>query len=501
MLHIRDISLQKRMMLTNFLMVCIPVVLLVMLGTMIFIGLHVTGTTRQSELALLWPEKGSSMSVSYAIGSLRAKAEKKTPPKLADIFEECLMLEQQGIQVVAVTGGRLLYLTDGADEQAIKQTVQLQCGVMPSAMSWSGNDFACIYTSPYHDTTIWAAGHTSFSGPYDEEDSPLRDFLEFLVFLVLAAAIVLIIWLGLYLARLLSRQVLEPLGNLRKAAAEIKQGNFDYPVNVQAQDELGQTCRDFDDMRRELRAARQRQQKYEQNRKELIAGISHDLATPLTLLKGYASGIREGIARTPEKQRQYIDRIYATACTMEQLVDSLFLFSKLDLGRMPFTRETVPVYRYFEDVVSEMQGPLAEQGLSLSLTGLPTAAADSIGRMKFRRVVANLLTNCLKYKTAPESTVELHIADNGQTVTISCIDHGGGVPKESLSKLFDSFYRTDAARTALKKGSGLGLAIARQVVEGLNGTIWAEETPGGGLTICIALPVQKEDSHETHTHH
>ena len=493
MLKIRDISLRKRILFTNFLMVCIPVVLLTLLGAAIFAGLRFTGTARQSELALLWPEKGSSMSVSYAVSSLRAKAEKKRPPKLADILEECLILEKHGIQTAVWVQDRLLYLSDGANEKAVQAAVRKKCGASPSAMAWDENTFAFTYTSGHNGTVILAAGTTPFTVPYDAAaDHTLKDTLEFILFFILAISILLIIWLGVYLSRLLSRQILGPLADLRKASAEIRSGNLDYPLTVPAQDELGQTCRDFDDMRRELRNARKKQEKYEQNRKELIAGISHDLATPLTLLKGYASGIREGIARTPEKQRHYIDRIYTTACSMEKLVESLFLFSKLDLGRVPFTPDLVPIYRYFEDFVQEIAPALREQGLALALLGQDRGTVVRIDRDQFRRVIENLLINSLKYKNSSRTAVEIILREHGDTITISCVDHGAGTPSKSLSKLFDSFYRADTARTDTAKGSGLGLAIAKQIIETLGGTIEAAATPGGGLTIHMTLPVIKE---------
>ncbi len=312
----------------------------------------------------------------------------------------------------------------------------------------------------------------------------------------------LIIWLGISLSRFLSKQILEPLAALRSASDEIRKGNLDAPLVVPTLDELGQTCRDFDAMRRDLKTAREEQKRYEQNRKELIAGISHDLATPLTVVKGYASGLREGIANTPEKQHRYIDGIYHTACSMEHLVESLFLFSKLDLGRIPFTLENVLCYRYFEDFVQEEAPLMAEQGLTLRLAGNPTTAQIAIDRMQFRRVLENLLNNSLKYKIAASVDFTVTVTETAHSVTIHCADTGQGVPDESLPKLFDSFYRTDAARTNVTKGSGLGLAIAKQIIISMNGTIAASHTPGGGLTISITLPKVKEDIwHETRTHH
>ncbi len=494
MIRLRDISLRKRIMFTNFLMVCIPVVWLTIIGMVIFAGLQFTGTVRQSELALLWPEKGASMSISYAVSSLRAKAESNETLELEDVFEECLILEKNGVQSVVFSNGRLIYISDGADEDEIRGKVQQQCGYARSAMSWNEENFALIYSAPYDENIIFAAGQVPFTAAgYD--DDIMEHILEAVLFIVLLLSIIVIIWLGLYLTRLLSRQIIEPLAELRYALAEIKKGNLEYSLAVSAQDEIGQTCRDFDLMRQELHNAKEERQKYEQNRKELIAGISHDLATPITLVKGYASGIRDGIAKTPEKQSQYIERIYNTSCTMEHLVESLFLFSKLDLGRIPFDMEAVSIYRYFEDVVNEMTPLFAEQGLILTLNAEQTDTAVMIDRAQFRRVIENLLTNCVKYKTSSTADVEFSIQGEEDAVVVSCIDHGAGVPKESLEKLFDSFYRTDSARTDVTKGSGLGLAIAKQIICAFHGEIWAVPTSGGGLTISMRLPIIKKEKH------
>jgi signal transduction histidine kinase len=307
--------------------------------------------------------------------------------------------------------------------------------------------------------------------------------------------------MGLYVSRLLSRQILEPLGSLRNASAEIRRGNLDTPVPIPSQDELGDTCRDFNMMRLELKHSRDEREAYEQSRKELIAGISHDIATPLTLVKGYSSGLLEGIATTPEKQHRYFGHIYHAACTMEQLVDSLFLFSKLELGRIPFTMEPVPIYRYFEDFTAERKDALQQQGLSLTLDSKNTEVVVSLDRMQFRRVVENIIGNSLKYKEGATARMDIHIQPLADSVTISFADHGKGVSTDQLHKIFDSFYRTDAARTDTTKGSGLGLAISKQIILGLGGQIRASQTLGGGLTISITLPMAKEDSHETDSNH
>ena len=120
-------------------------------------------------------------------------------------------------------------------------------------------------------------------------------------------------------------------------------------------------CADFDEMRLRLRDSVKSQQRYEDNRKELLAGISHDLSTPLTAIKGYVSGLIDGIADTPEKQAHYLKTIYSTACDMDNLVSELFTFSKLDLDRIPFYFEQVDLVGFFEDCCDELQPKFATQ--------------------------------------------------------------------------------------------------------------------------------------------
>ena len=504
-MRLRDISLRKRILFANFLMVFIPVVLLSLLGLLLFAGLHVTGTAREGELALLWAKKGPAIPVTYAVNALRKTVDTKNTIKVKDISRFCRTLEDREIYVTIYQNDQPLYTSPGMSSEAIKQTALVESDYAPAMMRWTEgeeNSFIFSYTSPDHPAAIYAVGQSPLISSLDEKNTLLRNVLEILVFAILIIAILLIIWLGISLSRFLSKQILEPLAALRSASDEIRKGNLDAPLAVPTLDELGQTCRDFDAMRRDLKTAREEQKRYEQNRKELIAGISHDLATPLTVVKGYASGLREGIANTPEKQHRYIDGIYHTACSMEHLVESLFLFSKLDLGRIPFTLENVLCYRYFEDFVQEEAPLMAEQGLTLRLAGNPTTAQIAIDRMQFRRVLENLLNNSLKYKTAAAVDFTVTVTETAHSVTIHCADTGQGVPDESLPKLFDSFYRTDAARTNVTKGSGLGLAIAKQIIISMNGTIAASHTPGGGLTISITLPKVKEDIwHETRTHH
>ncbi|MGN0948930.1 MAG: ATP-binding protein [Megasphaera sp.] len=499
MLHLSDISLRRRLLMANFTMVFVPIFILSVLGFLLISGLRFSSP--HNDLAGLWPEKGPALSIQYTVSSLRVKAERPGPLKVKDMREDCRVLEDLGIATAIIRNDQVAYITPGIDFPALADAVLRKANGQPTVMTWDGDGFFFRYTSPRSGTTVIAAGHIPFIAKTGIREGIAKSVLQTILTFIVITASVIIIACGLILSRLLSRQILTPLAALRQAASEIEKGNLDYALQVPSRDELGRTCTAFDRMRRQLKASREAQEKYEQNRKELIAGISHDLSTPLTLLKGYASGILVGIAKTAEKRHHYVELIYQNACTLEKLVDRLFLFSKLDLGQVSFAMETVSLRDYFTDFVAENKQRLAERGLILHYAAPSGPARAAIDRMQFQRIVDNLLENSLKYKEKGTVAMDIVLRETPESVVLTFADDGPGVPTADLPRLFDSFYRTDAARTDVKKGSGLGLAIVRQIIAALHGSIRAAETPGGGLSIIITLPRIEGKNHETNLNH
>lgn len=510
-MRLRDFSLRKRLFIANFMMVFIPFCLLVIIGSSFFLGMQLMGGSDQDKVNSMWPEKGPAPSIQFAISSLKVKIEHNNDgpfqgpghgpgmgrhrhgmmePHQRSLEDDLKVLEQQNIQSVVTQDNNITYVSPGANASALMQTVNQQSHGAP-LMLWNDDDFLFYYQSSDKRTTIYSYGKAPLLQRGEPPIPNPRHDWNTIITTVVIIAIIFIILLGLYLSRLLSRQILEPLSALREAAAEIRQGNLDKPVIIQAQDEFGDACRDFEKMRLELKDAKEQQEKYEKNRKELIAGISHDLSTPLTSIKGYASGILDGIANTQEKKLHYTEMILQSTSTMEKLVESLFLFSKLDLGRIPFNLEAISLKKYFTDFYTEQYPILREKNLVISLDIQLTdndPATVNIDRLQFQRVIDNILSNSRKYSSQDVVNVHISIQREDNAFRLAFADDGNGVATADLPKLFDSFYRTDPARSNVAKGSGLGLAITKQIILGMKGNIWAETTPGGGLTIVIMLP-------------
>lgn len=314
-------------------------------------------------------------------------------------------------------------------------------------------------------------------------------FIGAFLLVMLAAALA-----GLALSRLMAVQLLKPLGKLRRVASQVSRGDLDTPVKADSRDEIGDTLRAFELTRQELRHARERREQYDRSRKEMLAGIAHDLATPLTKIQGYASGLQDGIADTPEKQQRYLQKILETTESMAKLNQTLFLFSKLDLDQVPFQWETVDLCRYLADYVEEQRDHWAQNGLQIVLESTLDRAPVRMDRGQFARVLDNLLSNSWKYKTEKTGKACFRLTSSGLgRVRLELADNGSGVAPDQLDRIFESFYRTDRARSHVAAGSGLGLAVVRKIVETMKGKIWAEANEPQGLKICMEFSLEESN--------
>ncbi|MCR5481573.1 MAG: HAMP domain-containing histidine kinase [Clostridia bacterium] len=338
------------------------------------------------------------------------------------------------------------------------------------------------------------------SGSYSEDDiivqhleTELNDLLLKCMLLVGIIAIAIIALVDLVLTKHMLRRIIVPLDLLRFGANQIKEENLDFEMRYDGQDEFSQVCSDFDRMRLRLKASIEMQSRYEENRKELLAGISHDLRTPLTTIKGYVEGLLDGIASTPEKQEHYLRTIKTKAIEMDSLVDSLFLFSKLDMGKFPFSFESVSVRKYLDDYFVQAADEMIDRNLFIvNHNDIPEDVFAEIDIEQFSRVLSNILSNSLKYSVAETCNVhvESYFDAEKELAVIVIGDDGPGVAEEYLDKLFESFFRGDPARTRPSEGSGLGLAITHRIITAHKGTIIPRNN--SGLEYCISIPAAEK---------
>ncbi|BAU28562.1 signal transduction histidine kinase [Aneurinibacillus soli] len=317
---------------------------------------------------------------------------------------------------------------------------------------------------------------------------PIGQFAHKLIIMMGFAVILIIICTNGILTYTVSRSIIKPLRSLKKAAEQIKEGNLSFAMEPYRKDEIGELAAAFEEMRLRLKASVEQQLQYENNRKELISSISHDLKTPITAIKGYVEGIMDGVADSSEKRERYMKTIYTKANDLDKLIEQLFLFSKLDVKKLPFNFENIDMNRYVADCTEEMQFDIERSGITLTYhTDIEEPLIVIADRENLKRVMTNIVENAVKYMKRENGTIDVYITANQEMVTIKVQDNGQGISGDRLPFIFDIFYRADVSRNSATGGSGLGLAIAKRIIEEHGGRIWAESIEGKGTNILFTL--------------
>jgi len=315
-----------------------------------------------------------------------------------------------------------------------------------------------------------------------------RILIEALIALLVALTVTTIV-----VATTLSRSIAKPLAEMGEATKKIREGNLDSPLPQTKKDEIGQLQKDFEAMREHLKEMSESRDRYEQDYHDMIANISHDLKTPLTALRGYAEGLLDGVADTPEKRERYYRTIRSKAGDMEKMVEELAFFAKIEQQALTFRFRELPLHEFMADCIEDSALDLETQGIALSYEErIPEGLTVVFDPEYIKRALVNIIGNAVKYmdKETGRIVVSVEPADAG--VRISVADNGCGIPEEDMPYIFDRFYRGDASRGTKKGGSGLGLSIVKSIMIAHGGSVEAESEVGKGTTVRLFLPLQND---------
>ena len=287
--------------------------------------------------------------------------------------------------------------------------------------------------------------------------------------------------------------IISPIHKLQEAAQNVEEGNLNFEIKPEKDDEMGRLMQAFEKMRIRLRDNAEEKLKSDRESKELISNISHDLKTPITAIKGYVEGIRDGVADTPEKMEKYIGTIYNKANEMDTLINELTLYAKIDTHRIPYNFAPLSVNDYFndcaEDIEMELDSKNVEFGYFNYVEGDQKIIADP---EQLKRVINNIVSNSLKYMEREHGLINLRVKDVGDFIQVELEDNGKGIAAKDLPNIFDRFYRTDASRNSSKGGSGIGLSIVKKIIEDHGGKIWATSREGVGTVMYFVIRKYQE---------
>ena len=310
--------------------------------------------------------------------------------------------------------------------------------------------------------------------------------------MILTATIILV-FTALSVGLWIYRSIAVPLVKLKKATKNIKEGNLDFVLEVEGNDEFSQLCQDFEEMRKRLKESTEEKILMDKENKELISNISHDLKTPITAVKGYVEGIMDGVADTPEKMDRYVRTIYNKTNEMDHLINELTFYSKIDTNRIPYTFSKLNVEDYFSDCAEELGLEMETRGIELVYANYVEKGVQVIADgEQIRRVIHNIVSNAIKYMEKPRGIIQLRVKDVGDFIQVEIEDNGKGIAANDLPYIFDRFYRTDVSRNSSKGGSGIGLSIVKKIMEDHGGKVWATSRLGIGTIMYFVLRKYQE---------
>jgi len=282
---------------------------------------------------------------------------------------------------------------------------------------------------------------------------------------------------ALLLGILLSRSLTRPIRELTRATHAVSEGDLSQQVPVRSRDELGELAKAFNRMSSELARS-------VNVRRQMTADIAHELRTPLSLILGHAEAVHDGVLPpSPEN----FEIIREEAGRLEHLIDDLRTLSLADAGELSISLQPTSPQRLLEEVVSLYHYQAQRKRVTLDIQIRPPLPDLPLDPGRMTQVLTNILDNALRH-TPEGGTITLAGQLTSAGVELSIRDSGAGLQPEDLDRIFDRFYRADAARHRGDGGSGLGLAIARSIVQAHGGTIRAETLPDQGLTITITIP-------------
>ena len=318
---------------------------------------------------------------------------------------------------------------------------------------------------------------------------------EFMLFFLVDGILCILVLVGVsqIFTRNLASYIIKPLDALNEGAQRIQKNDLSTDILYVGDAEVEQVCTAFNSMQGHLLEEQEKNRKYEKARTDMIAGISHDLRTPLTAIKGTIKALLDGIAATPEKQQKFLTAAYRRTGEMDALLNQLFYVSRLETGNMPLEIKKINLTEFIDRYVCGKQEVLNPKDVDIQAILQKRKFFVMADPEQLQRILDNLIQNSLKYSEASPVHMVISLKHNAEQVILAVGDNGVGVPEDKLPHIFEEFYRGDESRNK-KEGNGLGLYIVKYLTEAMGGTVRAENREG--LVITMEFPLESQERME-----
>ena len=279
--------------------------------------------------------------------------------------------------------------------------------------------------------------------------------------------------------------IYRPLRKITEAATQYASGNLDVVIPVNSQDEMGYLSASLNYMSAQLKDMEDYQKKF-------VANVSHDFRSPLTSIKGYVEAMADGTIPV-EMQDKYLNIILFETERLTDLTKDLLTLNEFDTKHLLLDKTEFDIQQLIKDTAASFEGTCTDKRITIDLLFASRTLIVSADKRKIQQVLYNLLDNAIKFSEF-DSSVTIETTERGEKAFISVKDNGIGIPRQSLNKIWERFYKTDLSRGKDKKGTGLGLSIVKEIIQAHNENINVISTEGVGTEFIFSLSkAEKED--------
>lgn len=317
-----------------------------------------------------------------------------------------------------------------------------------------------------------------------------NSFAAVIILMVLVMPFIIVILFTWLFGRRFGRKLNQPIQALIEGTRRVQRRDLDFSFSYEGASEIAQLMKAFDEMRRELSLSLQREWRLEQERRDMVAALAHDLRTPLAIVQGHVEGLLEGGMKNPERLERYLWTIDKNTKRAARLVQDMNRVAEMEVPQFRLNLHEVNVRVFVEEKASDIERLCEERNIEFrcSLTG---KEADHQRAMldadKVSELLDNVVSNSLRY-TPPGGTIVWETECAQDKVMLTVTDTGPGFPPDMMKTVFDKFVQGDAARWRNKGHAGLGLYMAKLIAEKHGGRIYASNRPEGGACVTVTLP-------------
>lgn len=410
-----------------------------------------------------------------------------------NVFEPSLFKTGNYPVVITDMNGMILYSEKKEFKTSEKLKVNEFLQIDQSLFLNNRNDVKTAFAISIKEKTV---GFAAFYIPR-EEAIGLKEWQVILhIFAPIILCIFLVAVINLTNILFLKHRIIRPVNEMIESSKAIIEGNYNVSVvksnsKKLMSNDIGKLSYNFELMRDELEEKRKKEEELKKNQKEIISCISHDLKTPISTIKAYSEGLRDGLAKDEEKVLKYAEIIVNKTEVLSKMISDLLEHFNAELNKLTINKKEQYFNDYINQVSKELQKLVEYNHMKFIYDNSAPNLLINIDENRITQVIANLIDNSIKYGKKENGLIKIQVfyEHARKQILINVSDNGYGIGVSDIPFVFDKFYRGEKSRNMSIPGSGLGLSICKYIIEEHSGEIWCESKKDEGTTFMICLPL------------